>query len=295
MKIKYFTVLLALVFVSNVFSQDNLNAYKYVLVPKKYDFLRENDQYQINSLSKFLYEKYGFEAVMEGGEYPDDLLRNRCLGLKSNVLKESGLFKTKLTIELKDCNDKVVFTSKVGETREKEYEKAYKLALRDAFTSIQELNHAYEPGASTLVATEMAAEEKNETAMEIKKLKEEIKSLKQEKQVEVAPVEIIEQEEPVKVEPVSVEPVKVEVVKETPKEVVSSSSKSDVLYAQEIENGFQLVDSTPKVVYKIKKTGMDQVFLVENMNGTLYKKGNDWIMEYYDNGVLKQKTLIIKF
>ncbi len=297
MKIKIFTVLAILMATLSTFSQENLNAYKYIIVPKKYDFLKENDQYKINSLSKFLFEKYGFETVMEGEDYPEDLIRNRCLGLKSNVVKESGLFKTKLIVELKNCYDKTVFTSRVGETREKEYEKAYNLALRDAFTSFEELNHKFEPSESHMAANEQLAEEKkSETAMEIQKLKEEIETLKQEKIVEVAPVEPAMEVEAVKqVDPVKVDPIKAEVVKETPKETISMEAKSGVLYAQEIDNGFQLVDSTPKVVYKIKKTGLDHVFLVENMNATLYKKGDQWILEYYENGALKQIELTIKF
>ena len=53
-------MLIALIVVSNVYSQSNLNDYKYVIVPNKFDFLKENDQYQLNSLAAFLFEKYGF-------------------------------------------------------------------------------------------------------------------------------------------------------------------------------------------------------------------------------------------
>jgi hypothetical protein len=285
MKIKFFTIIMALVLISNAFSQGNLNAYKYIIVPKKYDFLKENDQFKINSLSKFLFVKYGFETVMEGDDYPEDLIRNRCLGLKSNVNKDSGLFKTKLIVELKDCNDKIVYTSGVGESREKEYDKAYNFALRDAFKSFETLNYKYQPNQNmVMVEDQTTATEKNETAQEIQKLKEEIEALKQEKIVEVLPEETTK-----------IESTKVEVINETPKEAKNDLSVSNVLYAQEIDNGFQLVDSTPKVVYKIKKTGLENVYLVENLNATLYKKGDQWILEYYDNEVLKQKPLDIKF
>ena len=67
------------------------------------------------------------------------------------------------------------------------------------------------------------------------------------------------------------------------------------MYAQAVDNGFQLVDSSPKVVYRIKNTSMDNVFLVEGKNATLYKKDNQWVMEYYENDILKQDVLNIKF
>ncbi|MCF8272329.1 MAG: hypothetical protein K9I95_00705 [Flavobacteriaceae bacterium] len=284
MKIKCF-VLVLLGIISSAFSQTNLNDYKYVIVPKKYDFLKEENQYQINSLAKFLFQKYGFETLMEGDDYPLDLAKDRCLALKSNLINDSGLFKTKLKIVLKACNDKIVYESQLGETREKEYDKAYNLALREAFKSLETLNYKYEPKETIAIVEEQAvATEKNETAQEIQKLKQEIEALKQEKIVEV-----------ITIEPVKEEPAKAEVITETPNEEINMEPVLNVLYAQQIENGFQLVDSTPKVVYKIKKTGLDNVYLVENMNATLYKKGDQWILEYYENSTLKQKALTIKF
>ncbi|WNH08089.1 hypothetical protein [Thalassobellus suaedae] len=291
MKTKFFSLLVACLIVTSVFSQANLNDYKYVIVPTKYDFLKESNQYQLNALTQFLFNKYGFETLMEGDEYPEDLVRNRCLALRSNVTKDAGLFKTKLLITLKGCNDQVVFTSQLGESREKEYNKAYTEAIRNAFKSFEAVNYKYEPKAKDVMVATENTEVKNEVAKEIKKLKEEIQALKEEKKAEV-----IEVEETV-VEVVKKAPVvKVQTkeVKNT-KEKVDMKASTSVLYAQEIENGFQLVDSSPKVIYKIKKTSMKDVFLVISKNGTLSKKGSDWILEYYENDVLKQEVLNIKF
>ena len=74
---------------------------------------------------------------MEGSDYPKDLVLNRCLALESDVTKESGLFKTKLKIELKDCNDRVLYTSPLGESREKEYKIAYTRTFREALSSLK--------------------------------------------------------------------------------------------------------------------------------------------------------------
>lgn len=40
-------------------AQESLNGYKYVVVPEKFDFLKSEDLYQINSLTKFLLNKEG--------------------------------------------------------------------------------------------------------------------------------------------------------------------------------------------------------------------------------------------
>jgi hypothetical protein len=275
MKLKYFAILVICLLSTSIFSQANLNNYKYVIVPNKYDFLKEADQYQLNSLTEFLFSKYGFQALMEGSNYPEDVIRNRCLALKSNLVKDSGMFKTKLKVELKNCNDQVVYTSEMGESREKEYQRAYNEALRDAFKSIEALNYKYVPSTNSSIAVSQDVETKSEVSKELQQLREEIQNLKKEKEAVV-----VENVEP-----------KVEVVAEVP----VKEAASGVLYAQAIENGFQLVDSTPKVVYKIKKTSIDGVFLVENKNATLYKKDAKWILEYYENNVLKQDVLDIKF
>ena len=292
MKFKYIVILITCLLSTSIFSQANLNNYKYVIIPNKYDFLKEADQYQLNSLTEFLFNKYGFQALMEGSNYPEDVIRNRCLALKSNLIKDSGMFKTKLMVELKNCNDQVVYTSEMGESREKEYQKAYNEALRDAFKSIEALNYKYVPSTNNPIAVSQDGETKSEVSKEIQQLREEIQNLKKEKEAVV-----VENVEP-KVEVVAEVPVKEAVVKEvvtTDAKPIVKEAPSGVLYAQAIENGFQLVDSTPKVVYKIKKTSIDGVFLVENKNATLYKKDAKWILEYYENNVLKQDVLNIKF
>ncbi|WP_303318157.1 hypothetical protein Q4Q34_11400 [Flavivirga abyssicola] len=292
MKTNFFSVIIVCFMVTTVFSQSNLNDYKYVIVPNKFDFLKQKDQYQLNSLAQFLFKKYGFEALMEGGKYPEDLIRNRCLALRSDVVKESGMFKTKLSIELKDCNDQLIYSSKLGESREKDYSRAYNEALRNTFKSIEALNYKYKPNENITGLQTQSSEARNEVTQEIEQLKQEIQNLKKEKEAEVAvnAQKVVESKPKVEVVPVPTIKKEVNNMETGVKEVLSK-----VLYAQEIENGFQLVDSSPKVVYRIKQTKLDNIFLVENTSAIIYKKEDRWVIEYYSNNVLKQEELNIKF
>ncbi len=120
---------------SNTFGQD-ANKYKYVLVPQEFEFLKHPNQYQVNALTAFLLEKYGFDALYEE-KIPANM--GLCDVLKVNVHNDSSLFRSKLYITLENCNDEVVFTSKTGSSREKNYKKSYHEALREAFTSFEEL------------------------------------------------------------------------------------------------------------------------------------------------------------
>ena len=289
MKTKFFSILITCFVVASVCSQSSLNDYKYIIVPNKFDFLKGKDQYQLNSLTQFLFNKYGFEAVMEGSNYPEDLIKNRCLALESDVLKDSGLFKTKLKVELKDCNDKVVFTSNFGESREKDFKTAYNLALRDAFKAFEAVNYKYEPTEKITALAAPEPETKKEVTQEIQQLKQEIEQLKKEKETKVVAVEKTVVKTPV------VKPEPITVKQEKPKKETVIEGFSNVLYAQEIPNGFKLVDSSPKVLYRIKNTNLKDVFLVENESAIIYKKDNNWVIEYYIGSVLKQEELNIKF
>ena len=159
MKKELLSVFVLFLFVSLSFSQNKLDAYKYIIIPQNYDFLKEADQYKVNSLTKFLFDKRGYNTIFEGESYPSDLLGNPCLAATVDVKSESNMLTTKLTIVLSDCYDKVVFTCVQGKSREKDYNKTYSDALRKSFVSIENLNYNYNPelliNSQNTVQTEM--------------------------------------------------------------------------------------------------------------------------------------------
>lgn len=139
------TLFIALFITTASFAQKAINNYKYVIVPTKFDFVKEKDKYQTSSLTKFLFNKYGFKAFLEDEKLPEETENNRCLVLTGVVKDDSGLFTTKSIVELRDCYNKVVFTSQAGRSKEKEYKKAYHEAIRNAFKSIEALKYKYVP------------------------------------------------------------------------------------------------------------------------------------------------------
>ena len=104
-----------------------------VLVPDIYEFLEEENKYQLNALTNFLLEKHGFRSL-----YKEPLPQgiDACDVLKVNVHNKSGLFRSRLFVTLEDCQGRVVFTSKTGSSREKEFKTGYHEALREAFQSV---------------------------------------------------------------------------------------------------------------------------------------------------------------
>ncbi len=111
----------------------NLSDYSYVIVPEQFDFLKGKDQFQMNSMTKFYFEKSGFNAYMADAA-PN---ANRCDGLYAEVENLRSILGTKLQIVLKDCNDNEVYRSQEGKSKYKEFDKTYQDALRKAFKSIE--------------------------------------------------------------------------------------------------------------------------------------------------------------
>jgi hypothetical protein len=171
MKKNLFVVVILFSYITTSFAQTNLNAYKYIIVPMTYGFLKENDKYELNSLTKFLFERAGFETLMQGDDYPNDLLENPCLSLLVDVKDNSGAFTTKLTIDLTDCHNTVIFTAKEGKSKEKEYKRTYQEALRNSFKSIESLKYKYNPELAASIVVVAKTETVSPTAAETETVK----------------------------------------------------------------------------------------------------------------------------
>jgi hypothetical protein len=146
-------LLILVLFTVTVHAQTNINNYKYVIVPEKFSFSRSENQYGLNSLVRDLLEEKGFTAYMSNAQMPLEVAGNKCSSLMTDVVEKKGIFVTNLTILLKDCQGNIVFKSKEGKSREKEYQAAYDEALRDAYTSLKAAPYQYD--GSTFTQTQV--------------------------------------------------------------------------------------------------------------------------------------------
>ena len=271
--------IIGLIFITyDSFSQNSVSDYKYVVVASKFDFLKVPNEFRLNNLTKLLFEKYGFIALMDEDILPDDAISNSCLVLNSEVIKEKSMFITKLKVKLKYCKGEVIFTSKLGESREKKYQVAYTLALREAFKSFEVLNYKYQENPAILA---YGAPNSKANEAEIEKLKEEITQLKEEKLKEESTAF-----------PQEANPTVVHVIDESLK---PDSLQPNTLIAKDIFNGYQLLDSASKVIMTIYTSGVKDVFIVKGKDAIIYKKGEIWIYSETNETNLLSQAINIKF
>ena len=241
-------ILLLLIFVSSFSFSQSVNDYAAVIIPVRYDFLKVENQYRLQTLTKFDLQKAGFVAFYSNEVIPNQY-NDRCSLLYLDVTKDSGFMITKLFVTFKDCSGKVVFKSEIGKSREKDFELAYKEELNQAFESVYALQYKYNGSANN---------QKSEMVTPT-----------------IVPVAAVA----VNIPNTSAEP------------------DGTALFAQPIKNGFQLVDTTPKVVMKAYKTTNPSIYIAskENTQGVMILKENQWFFEYYEKDTLMSEKITVKF
>jgi hypothetical protein len=140
--------------------------YKYVIVPKKFSFFSDENEYNTSSMTKAFFEKEGFVVFYDTDEFPTELANNRCMAFYVNALKKSNMFITKISFELKDCANKIIYTSIQGTSKEKEYQKSYNESFRMALGGMKgQLNFTNTSNGmiekETVTTTPIAVESKN--------------------------------------------------------------------------------------------------------------------------------------
>jgi hypothetical protein len=135
--------LFLILFLSVTAFSQSINDYQYVIVPIKYDFLKHNDRYNLNTTTKLLLQKYGFKSYLITDEIPIEVINNQCSNLTASLVENNSMFVTKIKLILKDCKDKVVFETEFGTSRNKQLAPAYNEALRMAGKSFEKLNYKY--------------------------------------------------------------------------------------------------------------------------------------------------------
>jgi hypothetical protein len=140
---KYLVLFLMISFVGVA---QNLNEYKYAILPSKFAFSKEENAHNLNVLTKMYLQKYGFETYFNNEEAPDEFIQSNCNKIFVDVAESSNIFITKLKVTIKDCKGTILATSDIGTSKEKEYRVAYNEALRMAFDNFTELkSHQYQP------------------------------------------------------------------------------------------------------------------------------------------------------
>ena len=219
---------------------------QYIVVPQKIASFKHDNPYGLSDLMAGYFKSKGFEVVIENSVLPDDLAKDKCKALYANLVENSGMFTTKLAVEIRNCKNEIVAISKEGTSREKDLRRSHNLAFRAAVNTLEitKLKNSFSSNEDTL------SNKLSETSPE------------------AIPV------------------------------TSAVSSINVVLFAQPIEGGFQLIDTTvPKNVMKIYQISVVDYFIgqKDDKSGVVFKRNNAWIFEYLINGKVVSESVQIRF
>lgn len=324
----------------------SINNYEYVAISKKYDFQRNPDEYQLNSLLKCQLKEYGFH-VLYNTDLPLVDENDRCLILNANVISKSNIFLFKFIIEFTDCNNSIILQTQIGGSKEKDLYDAFTEALDGALKTPELVKYKFDGVHKKILldgtdSMEGVDSEKSKTEeSKIETTKEEKSWMEEATPVKVTPKKSVALQNnsvkkknstvkskvvakskvnkavvqtkniPIKRAQNTLAKVEDKTINEKDKikentavpenavpEVVKEIPFSEmVLYAQAIEKGFQLVDTTPKVILKIYNTLQPGYYdaNIDRKFGAVFIKNNQWVFEYFMEGKLITEPLTIKF
>ncbi|MFN1217047.1 hypothetical protein ACKW6Q_08680 [Chryseobacterium kwangjuense] len=158
-KITVFTLMLAGIAVLG----QKVSDYKYISVPEKLKDFENKEPYGLEALlAKGLAGKK-YIVVQTLKDWPAEAKDNPCSVGYANVSDNSSILKNKVLFEIKDCNQKVIFSAK-GASNIKSFKEGFQDALKEAIVAVPVSNPVEIVQTVKTEPVSVPSENKSETA-----------------------------------------------------------------------------------------------------------------------------------
>lgn len=132
-KMKKLSMLVLAVCSTMAFAQ-KFSDYKYVAIPEKFETFKE-DYGLKNFFTKALSGKKYIILPAIKDNWPAEAKSNFCNVVTADIINDKNLFKNKVIVQFKDCNNNMILESKGG-SKIKEFEEGLQEALKEAMIKI---------------------------------------------------------------------------------------------------------------------------------------------------------------
>lgn len=140
-----------------IFAQ-KVSDYKYVTVPEKFETFKEDYGLKDFFTKALKGKKYIILPVIKDN-WPSEARNNFCNVVNADVINDKSLFKNKVIVQFKDCNNNMILEAKGG-SKIKEFEEGLQDALREALIKMPISNPiALLPSATTNTITHNSSDE----------------------------------------------------------------------------------------------------------------------------------------
>ena len=151
---KKISFLLFIILISIAKAQ-SVSDYKYIAIPSEFNDFKENKSYGLSVILEKTLKSKKYTILPEAkSSWPAEAQTNPCSILNADVLNDKSMFRNKVILEFKDCNNKVITTEK-GSSTIKEFEPGFQDALKIASAKIPVSN----PNIQNMAKSEMPVQE----------------------------------------------------------------------------------------------------------------------------------------
>ncbi|CAM4373575.1 hypothetical protein [Flavobacterium terrigena] len=96
-----------------------------ILISSKYDFQNEKNSYNINNMLKAILTSNNYQVYFDDEILPMEIAQNRCNALTGILVDNSNLLLTKIKLQIKDCQNNLLFESAEVKSREKDIQTGF--------------------------------------------------------------------------------------------------------------------------------------------------------------------------
>jgi hypothetical protein len=101
-----------------------------IIISSKFDFQVEKNSYNINNMLKAILTSNNFQVYFDDETLPVEIAQNKCNALTGVLLDKSNLFITKVKLQIKDCQNNLLFETAEVKSREKDIQLGFIEAIK---------------------------------------------------------------------------------------------------------------------------------------------------------------------
>ena len=103
-----------------LFSIASFSQQQIILISNKYEFQKEPNSYNINNMLKAILVSNNYQVYFEDEVLPLEIAQNKCNALKGVLVDKSNVFLTKVKLQIKDCQNNLLFETAEVRSKEKD-------------------------------------------------------------------------------------------------------------------------------------------------------------------------------
>ena len=132
--------LLFSIFLIVLIKSQNVSEYKYIMIPTEITDFKGSKSFGLNALIEKSLKSKKYVLLSETkSNWPAEALQNPCGILNADLLDDSNMFKNRVILQFKDCNNKVVLAQKANSSI-KDFEPGFQDAVKNALVSVPTSN-----------------------------------------------------------------------------------------------------------------------------------------------------------